>query len=101
MPNTAQDGEAVPPLEIPIVHARKRLKAPSRAQADKVIQDSTIFAEGGLPSLAMGAPAHKIAMKKQREREERRQEQERRGAGHGIRVNHERIQDKPGYSKEY
>ena len=53
MPNTTAGDDDVARLEVP-EDTKKRLKMPTPAQADKVIEDSTHFEEGGLPALTMG-----------------------------------------------
>lgn len=99
-PNTAeaQTGDVIP-LEIPELNAKTRLKMPTSAQADKVIQESTRFEEGGLPSLTMGGKRQKEAMRKLRAIEEKKEQELKRSAHKGINVGGD-VRSKPGFYGE-
>jgi len=99
-PNTAEAQGSVPPLEIPDISAKKRLKMPTPAQADKVIADSTRFEEGSLPALTMGAKKQKEARRKLAEIEAKKEEAEQRSARGGIRVGGSDVKNKPGFYNE-
>lgn len=95
MPNTSVTDDDVPPLETPIVSAKKKLRMPTPAQADKVIQESTRFDEGGLPALTMGGKEQKAAMRKLRKIEAKKEEDAQRRAPGGINIGD--MKSKPGY----
>ncbi len=96
MPNTAVGDDGVPPIEIPVISAKKRLAMPTAAQRDKIIAESTVFEEGSLPSLTMGGQKQKEAMRKLRAIEAQKEKELQRSARGGVRVNTD-IRDKPGY----
>ncbi len=95
---TADDNNGIPRIEIPD-DTRKKLRTPTSAQADKVIEDSTRFEEGSLPSLTMGGKKQKEAMKKLRVIEAQKEKDLQRSARGGIRVNSD-LRDKPGFYDE-
>lgn len=90
--------DGVPPIEIPD-DTRKRFRTPTVAQSDRVIQESTRFEEGNLPSLTMGGKKQKEAMKKLRAIEAQKEKDLQRSARGGIRVNTD-IREKPGFYDE-
>lgn len=95
MPNTSVTNDDVPPLEIPELSAKKKLKMPTPAQADKVIEESTRFEEGGLPALTVGGKKQKEAMRKLREIEAKKEQELQRKAPGGINVGD--MRNKPRY----
>ena len=94
-PQPEQADDDVPPLEIPELHPKKKLKLPTPAQADKVIQESTRFEEGGLPALTMGGRQQKEAMRKLREIEAKKEQDAQRRAPGGVNIGD--MRSKPGY----
>ena len=78
-------GDEASPLEIP-ESAKKKFKAPTRQQADKVVQDSTHFREGSLAALNPGAAAQRNASAKLRAMKDRDTNQLNGKANHGIRL---------------
>ncbi|MHA2063521.1 MAG: hypothetical protein ACXABY_03975 [Candidatus Thorarchaeota archaeon] len=94
--NSDDGDDDVPPLEIPELHPKKKLKMPTPAQADKVIEESTRFEEGGLPALTMGGKKQKEAMRKLREIEAKKQQELQRRAPGGVNIGD--MRNKPGYN---
>lgn len=78
-----QDGEM---LEIP-EDTRRPLKKPSASLAKRIVEEATIFDEGSLPSLTMGASQQREALRKLKELEEAQNDKLRRRTGKGIRIN--------------
>lgn len=73
-------------LQIPADTRRPLPKAPESV-AQRIIEDSTKFEEGSLPTLTMGGAQHREAMKKLKALEEAQNEKLRRRVQSGVRVN--------------
>ncbi len=80
------DDDGIPPLEIP-ADVKQRLRTPSRAQADKVVSESTQFARGSLPALTQGGPEQLAAAKKLRNIEAIKEKELQRSTSDGVKVN--------------
>lgn len=94
---TEADGSEETGLQIEIPeNPRQRFKMPSREVADRVVEDATKFEEGSLPTLTMGATAHREAMKRLQALEQREDDKLRRKAPKGVNVGRD-LRDKPGY----
>lgn len=89
MPVLAKEDDDGPlELEMPDDLNRK-LKIPPRKLAERIIQEATVFDEGSLPSLTMGGPAHRAAIKRMKELEDRENDRLRRRAPQGVQLDTE------------
>lgn len=73
-------------LDVP-EDTRKPLRKPSASLAKRIVEEATIFEEGSLPSLTMGAAAQREALRKLRELEESQNDKLRRRVQKGVRIN--------------
>ncbi len=96
-PEPAQDLE---PIQIP-EDVTKRLRPPTKAQAEEVIRTATKFEQGSLPALTVGGKAQREASRKLRAVETKQAEAlQRRGKSQGGFNVGDDVTNKPGYSEE-